>query len=722
MTGESLPCPKQQGDICYASSLVKRGDALIIVNAIGDDTFMGRMATLVSDANADQGQFTRVTNGVGGALLVTVIGVLIAIWVTGFYRSKIISDMMRQTLAITIIGIPVGLPAVVTTTMAVGAAFLAKKQAIVQKLTAIESLAGVQVLCSDKYVPILSVILCNTKTCRRTGTLTRNKLTMGEPYTVGDVKPDQLVLVACLAASRKAAGMEPIDKAFLRCLRRYPEAKQTIDLCNVIDFTPFDPVSKKVTAVCDIPEGGWMVRTICVKGASLTILNWVASQGQIPAHLQQEYEEKVEEFASRGFRALGIAAKRGDNPWQLLGIMPCSDPPRHDTAETIDEAKILGLKIKMLTGDAVGIARETARQLKLGTKIYNADKLGVAGQGIMSASEMSAYIEAADGFAEVLPEHKHSVVAILQQRGYLVAMTGDGVNDAPALKRANVGIAVEGASEAARSAADIIFVAPGLSAITDAIKTSRQIFHRMRAYIIYRIALSLHLEIFFGLWIIFLDNVLTIELIVFIAIFADIATLTIAYDKAPYSRVPDRWNLPNIWGTAILLGIVLAAGTWICFSTMIIWGPNGGIVQDRGNQDAVLFLEIILTENWLILITRTNGLFLSSPYPSWQLAGAILLVDILATCFCVFGFFVNERTNGITVFRIWIFSSGIFLVMAGLYTCLQDNVCFNNLMHGRFRRRRRYNSWQMRDLGRFDWQANDILCSANADPGANENR
>ena len=246
-------------------------------------------------------------------------------------------------------------------------------------------------------------------------------------------------------------------------------------------------------------------------------------------------------------------------------------------------------------------------------------------------------------------------------------MTGDGVNDAPSLKKADTGIAVEGASDAARSAADIVFLAPGLSAIIDALKTSRQIFHRMYAYVVYRIALSLHLEIFLGLWIAILNESLNLNLVVFIAIFADIATLAIAYDNAPFSKTPVKWNLPKLWGMSILLGVVLAVGTWIALTTMFAGGsPNRGIVQNFGNRDAVLFLEISLTENWLIFITRANGPFWSS-IPSWQLSGAILLVDIIATFFTLFGWFEDSHTSIVAVVRIWLYSFGIFCVLGGVY-------------------------------------------------------
>lgn len=333
----------------------------------------------------------------------------------------------------------------------------------------------------------------------RTGTLTKNKLSLAEPYTVQGVGPDELMLVACLAASRKKKGLDAIDTAFLKALHHYPNTKDHLHTFKTLEFTPFDPVSKIVTAVVQSSKGE---RIMCVKGAPASIVKMVSEASGVPEETAADYNDMVADFARRGFRSLGVARKRAEGRWELLGIMPCLDPPRHDTAKTIKEAIELGLKIKMLTGDAVGIAKETCRQLDLGQNIYNSEKLGLGSGGSdLPGHKFFDFVEAADGFAEVFPQHKYNVVDILQKRGYLVAMTGDGVNDAPSLKRADTGIAVEGASDAARSAADIVFLAPGLSAIIDAIKTSRQIFHRMYAYVVYRVALSLHMEIFLGLWI-----------------------------------------------------------------------------------------------------------------------------------------------------------------------------------------------------------------------------
>ncbi|CAN3373981.1 hypothetical protein DIURU_005758 [Diutina rugosa] len=663
ITGESLAVDKRHGDSCYSSSTVKTGQAFMIVTATGDNTFVGRAAALVNKASGGQGHFTEVLNGIGTTLLVFVIITLLVVWVACFYRTVRIVTILRYTLAITIIGVPVGLPAVVTTTMAVGAAYLAKKQAIVQKLSAIESLAGVEILCSDK-----------------TGTLTKNKLSLHEPYTVEGVEPDDLMLTACLAASRKKKGLDAIDKAFLKSLINYPRAKAALSKYKVLEFQPFDPVSKKVTAIVQSPEGE---RIICVKGAPLFVLKTVEEDHPIPPEVHEAYETTVEEFAQRGFRSLGVARKRGEGHWEILGIMPCMDPPRDDTAQTVHEARNLGLRVKMLTGDAVGIAKETCRQLGLGDKIYDADRLGLGGGGDMAGSEIADFVENADGFAEVFPQHKYNAVEILQSRGYLVAMTGDGVNDAPSLKKADTGIAVEGATDAARSAADIVFLAPGLSAIIDALKTSRQIFHRMYSYVVYRIALSLHLELFLGLWIAILNHSLDINLIVFIAIFADVATLAIAYDNAPYDPKPVKWNLPRLWGMSIVLGVILAIGTWITLTTMFV--SKGGIIQNFGSLDGILFLQISLTENWLIFITRAQGPFWSS-IPSWQLAGAVFIVDVIATCFTLFGWFSQNWTDIVTVTRTWIFSFGVFCVMGGSYYMMSTSEGFDNLCNGRPRK------------------------------------
>ncbi|KAI6784210.1 Plasma membrane ATPase-like protein [Emericellopsis cladophorae] len=665
ITGESLAVEKYMGDIVYYTTGCKRGKAYALVTATARQSFVGKTADLVQGAN-DQGHFKAVMNNIGTSLLVLVMFWIIAAWIGGFFRHIPVTvgaeqTLFRSALILMIVGVPVGLPVVTTTTLAVGAAYLAKQKAIVQKLTAIESLAGVDILCSDK-----------------TGTLTANKLSLRDPFVSEGQDVDWMMAVAALASSHSVKSLDPIDKVTVLALKRYPRARQILQQGWVTEkFTPFDPVSKRITAVCRLGEDTFT----CAKGAPRAILK-LTECAEPTASL---YRDKAQEFARRGFRSLGVAVKKNNEPWVLLGLLSMFDPPREDTAQTIIEAAQLGVPVKMLTGDAIAIAKETCKMLSLGTKVYNSEKLIHGG---LSGSVQHDFVERADGFAEVFPEHKYAVVEMLQQRGHLTAMTGDGVNDAPSLKKADCGIAVEGSSEAAQAAADIVFLAPGLSTIVLAIKTSRQIFQRMKSYIQYRIALCLHLEIYLVLSMIILNETIRAELIVFIALFADLATVAVAYDNAYWDPRPVEWQLPKIWVISVILGILLAIGTWICRATMLL--PSGGIIQNFGSVQEVLFLEVALTENWLIFVTRGG-----KTWPSWQLVGAIFGVDVLATLFCIFGWLsgrpvqtsppggYDQREDGwtdvVTVVIIWLFSFGVTVVIAVVYFLLNKWSWLNNL-------------------------------------------
>jgi H+-transporting ATPase len=383
--------------------------------------------------------------------------------------------------------------------------------------------------------------------------LTANKLSIRDPFVAEGEDVNWMMACAALASSHNLRTLDPIDKVTILTLKRYPEAREILKQGWVTEsFTPFDPVSKRITAVCRLGQD----RFICAKGAPKAILKLLGPGSE---HLSDLYREKAQDFARRGFRSLGVAYKKNDGDWVLLGLLSMFDPPREDTAQTIIEAGHLGVPVKMLTGDAIAIAKETCKMLSLGTKVYNSDRLIHGG---LSGSVQHDFVERADGFAEVFPEHKYTVVEMLQQRGHLTAMTGDGVNDAPSLKKADCGIAVEGASEAAQAAADIVFLAPGLSTIVLAIKTARQIFARMKSYIRkyntfidgraeltlpeYRIALCLHLEIYLTLSMIILNETIRVDLIVFLALFADLATVAVAYDNAHWEPRPVEWQLPKI--------------------------------------------------------------------------------------------------------------------------------------------------------------------------------
>ncbi|KAJ5548812.1 hypothetical protein N7513_006046 [Penicillium frequentans] len=649
ITGESLAVDKYMADTCYYTTGCKRGKAYGIVTATARQSFVGKTAALVQGAK-DQGHFKAVMDNIGTSLLVLVMFWILAAWIGGFYRHLKIAtpensdnNLLHWTLILLIIGVPVGLPVVTTTTLAVGAAYLAEQKAIVQKLTAIESLAGVDILCSDK-----------------TGTLTANQLSIREPYVAEGVDVNWMFAVAAIASSHNIKNLDPIDKVTVLTLRRYPKAREILSRNWVTEkYTPFDPVSKRITTVCTC-DG---VRYICSKGAPKAILK----MSECSESEAQLYRDKATEFARRGFRSLGVAVQKEGEPWQLLGMYPMFDP-------------------LMLTGDAIAIAKETCKMLALGTKVYDSERLIHGG---LAGSAQHDLVEKADGFAEVFPEHKYQVVEMLQQRGHLTAMTGDGVNDAPSLKKADCGIAVEGSTEAAQAAADIVFLAPGLSTIVDAIKLARQIFQRMKAYIQYRIALCLHLEIYLVTSMLIIEETVRSELIVFIALFADLATIAVAYDNAHFEARPVEWQLPKIWVISVVLGVLLAAATWIVRASLFL--SDGGIIQNWGSPQEILFLEIALTENWLIFVTRGG-----KTWPSWQLVIAIFVVDVLATLFAVFGwlgdwkqthphdpaaygFSHDNNVDIVTVVVIWGYSIGVTVIIAVVYYILTIIPALDNL-------------------------------------------
>ncbi|KAK5635711.1 hypothetical protein RRF57_011423 [Xylaria bambusicola] len=665
ITGESLAVDKCMGDTIYYTTGCKRGKAYAIILTSAKHSFVGRTAELVQGAK-DQGHFKAVMNSIGTALLVLVLFFVLVVWIGGFYRHLKIAQPDRQnllhyTLVLLIIGVPVGLPVVTTTTLAVGAAYLAKQKAIVQKLTAIESLAGVNVLCSDK-----------------TGTLTANKLSLRDPYVAEGQDVNWMMAVAALASSHKVESLDPIDNVIITGLKRYPRAREILRGGWKTDrFMPFDPVSKRITSHCRRGED----RFICAKGAPKAIL----ALADVDQDTSRTYILKAKEFAQRGFRSLGVAYKKNDEPWVVLGLLSMFDPPREDTAQTIMEAAHLGVPVKMLTGDAIAIAKETCKMLGLGTKVYNSERLTHSG---LTGAVQHDLVQRADGFAEVFPEHKYQVVEMLQQRGSLTAMTGDGVNDAPSLKKADCGIAVEGSSEAAQAAADIVFLAPGLSTIILSIKTARQIFQRMKSYVQYRIALCLHLELYLATSMIGRNETIRPDLIVFIALFADLATVAVAYDNAHVEPRPVEWQLKKIWFVSVIMGVLLAAATWIIHGTMLL--ETGGIIENFGSVQEVLFLEIALTQNWLIFVTRGK-----ETWPSIQLILAILGVDVLATLFCLFGWlsgssepdsnpnqFVNSPngwTDIVTVVVVWAYSIGVTVVIAVVYYVLNRIDWVNDL-------------------------------------------
>jgi H+-transporting ATPase len=496
------------------------------------------------------------------------------------------------------------MPTVLSVTMAAGARLLAKKQAIVSRLVAIEELAGVDVLCSDK-----------------TGTLTQNKLTLGEPFALDGITAAQVILSAALAS--RADDDDAIDLAVLGGL----DDDRALAGYQVTHFQPFDAVRKRTEAAVTAADGSTFG---VAKGAPQVIMALAAGSGQV----KNAVDKAVGGFAARGFRSLGVARADGDGPWRFLGVLPLSDPPRVDAKATIATARQLGVAVKMVTGDQVAIARETARTLGMGTGIL--DAAGLGGTKREESAAAAEAIENADGFAQVFPEDKFHIVDVLQKRGHIVGMTGDGVNDAPALKKADCGIAVSGATDAARAAASIVLTKPGLSVIIDAIKESRKIFQRMTSYAIYRIAETLRVLLFVTLVILIFNFFpLTAVMIVMLALLNDGAILSIAYDNVHYRKQPEAWNMRLVLGIATVLGTV---GPVAAFGLFYL----GDRVFHLGHPQlqTMMYLMLSVAGHLTIFLARTRGPFWSFR-PARILLAAVLGTQTLATLIAVYGIFMT---------------------------------------------------------------------------------
>jgi H+-transporting ATPase len=575
LTGESLPANVETGGVLYSGSILKQGEGEALVNATGASTYFGKTVQMVEEAHTES-HFQRAVLKIGDYLIVVALALVLIILVTALFRGDPFVRTLQFALILTVAAIPVAMPTVLSVTMAIGARVLAKLKAVVTRLASIEEMAGMDVLCSDK-----------------TGTLTQNKLSLGEPHAVRGVEPAE-------------AGE----------LERY----------RVSHFVPFDPVHKRTEATVQGPSGSFKV----TKGAAQVIMDLTAEE----AGVKEEAEKAVEQLAARGFRSLGVARSSEGGPWRLLGILPLYDPPREDSRDTIRAAEEMGVRVKMVTGDQLPIAREMASQLGMGRNILDAAVF--ADTEHHKLEQLGDEIEKADGFAQVFPEHKYHIVDALEKRGHFVGMTGDGVNDAPALKKAHAGIAVSGASDAARSAADIVLLAPGLSVIVEAIKESRKIFQRMNSYVIYRIAETIRILLFMALSILaFNFYPVTALMIVLLALLNDGAILSIASDRVRYSRSPEAFDMPVILGVATLLGIMGVVESFgLFYLAERIFGLSRDMIQ------TLIYLKLSVAGHLTIFVTRTRDRFWSHP-PSRLLLLAVVATQAVATLISAFGLFMS---------------------------------------------------------------------------------
>ncbi|KAE8665240.1 Plasma membrane ATPase [Hibiscus syriacus] len=634
LTGESLPVTKNPSDEVFSGSTCKQGEIEAVVIATGVHTFFGKAAHLVDSTN-QVGHFQKVLTAIGNFCICSIaVGIAVELIVMYPIQNRKYRDGIDNLLVLLIGGIPIAMPTVLSVTMAIGSHRLSQQGAITKRMTAIEEMAGMDVLCSDK-----------------TGTLTLNKLTVDrnliEVFAKG-VEREHVILYAARAS--RTENQDAIDAAIVGMLADPKEARAGI---REIHFLPFNPVDKRTALTYIDSDGNWHRAS---KGAPEQIITLCNCKEDV----KRKVHAVIDKFAERGLRSLAVARqeipeKTKDDPgapWQFVGLLPLFDPPRHDSAETIRRALNLGVNVKMITGDQLAIAKETGRRLGMGTNMYpSSSLLGQGKDASIAALPIDELIEKADGFAGVFPEHKYEIVKRLQERKHICGMTGDGVNDAPALKKADIGIAVADATDAARSASDIVLTEPGLSVIISAVLTSRAIFQRMKNYTIY--AVSITIRIVFGFMFIALIWKFDFApfMVLIIAILNDGTIMTISKDRVKPSPQPDSWKLKEIFATGIVLGGYLALMTVIFFWAMIdtnFFSDTFHVRPLRNSNEemmAALYLQVSIVSQALIFVTRSRS-WSYFERPGLLLVSAFMIAQLVATLIAVYANWGFARIKG----------------------------------------------------------------------------
>ncbi|XP_039159225.1 ATPase 9, plasma membrane-type isoform X1 [Eucalyptus grandis] len=635
LTGESLPVTKNPGDEVFSGSTCKQGEIEAVVIATGVRTFFGKAAHLVDSTN-QVGHFQKVLTAIGNFCICSIaVGMTVEIIVMYPIQRRKYRDGIDNLLVLLIGGIPIAMPTVLSVTMAIGSHRLSQQGAITKRMTAIEEMAGMDVLCSDK-----------------TGTLTLNKLTVDKNLIevfAKDVDKDGVILLGARAS--RVENQDAIDACIVGMLADPKEARADI---TEVHFLPFNPVDKR-TAITYVDSNGNWHRVS--KGAPEQIIDLC----KVRQDVKKKVHDIIDKFADRGLRSLAVAKQTvpektkdsAGEPWQFVGLLPLFDPPRHDSAETIRRALNLGVNVKMITGDQLAIGKETGRRLGMGTNMYpSSSLLGQHKDESIAALPIDELIEKADGFAGVFPEHKYEIVKRLQERKHICGMTGDGVNDAPALKKADIGIAVADATDAARGASDIVLTEPGLSVIVSAVLTSRAIFQRMKNYTIYAVSITIRIVLGFLLLALIWKYDFSPFMVLIIAILNDGTIMTISKDRVKPSPVPDSWKLKEIFATGVVLGTYLAVMTvvffWAAHKTDF-FSDKFGVRSIRNNPDeltAAVYLQVSIVSQALIFVTRSRS-WSYIERPGLLLMSAFVAAQLIATLLAVYANWGFARIHGI---------------------------------------------------------------------------
>ena len=600
ITGESMPLEKKKGDLIFSGSMIRKGEATGVVTSTGPHTYFGKTTQLVQLAKPKLHMET-VISGLMKWLLILVVVLLAIAFALSWIRGINLLVMLSLALILLVSAIPVALPTMFTITMALGSKELVKKGVLVTRLSASEDAALMDVLCVDK-----------------TGTLTLNMLKIADVMEINNFTKDDVVLFGALASQK--ANQDSIDMAFLAAAE---EKNLPLNDYTQKEFTPFDPTTRRTEAT--IEKNGQELRI--TKGAVAVLTPMSGITGKELADL----DTKIETLASKGYRVIAVAVSQQAAKMQLAGLVALYDQPRLDSAKIIAKLRAFGISVKMLTGDSLPIAKQVAEEVHLGNRITRAPEIKeIADKDAIVAAEI---VENSDGFAEIYPEGKYQIVKALQSEKHVVGMTGDGINDAPALKQAEVGIAVSNATDVAKGAASVVLTEPGLTNILSLVVSGRMIYQRILTWIFNKIVKTFQVVVFVVLAFLFTGlfvvNAFQVVLLLFLV---DFVTISLATDNAIPSEKPETWNIASLLKASIILGVFIVAESF----GLLYLGLTYLNLSNTSQLNTFVFDILLFGGLFTIFVVRERDNFWKSK-PSKPLLIAIVVDIIVSSLLSVIG-------------------------------------------------------------------------------------